>query len=128
MVKPQIQEEEEEDDKELELSETAHLRRKYVPTLTQPVYECVRQEKKMTKQEEPRPPQQRRSLRRQISLSLDNVMKNGLFKKRDSVEAKQENGRTRKSFRNNERPVFEVQHNNASRLRMLNQARKQTKS
>lgn len=78
---------------DLELSETGHLRRNYIPITTQspPIYEC--EENKQTKKKE------KRGLRRQISLSLDNVMR----------RQKQE---------------IAVQHNNASRLRMMKKVTK----
>lgn len=95
---------------DLELSETGHLRRNNIPIAAQPPnYECVGNEaNKQIKQKK-----EKRGLRRQISLSLDNVMKNGLFNaRRQQTTKKQE---------------IEVQHNNASRLRMMNQAKKVAK-
>lgn len=137
MVKNHIQEEEEEES-DLELSETGHLRRNYVPIAAQPIYECIPQQNE--KQDENKRATTRfRGLRRQISISLDNVMKNGLFATRKQQQQQENSGitkkddnntrsvRARKSFRlkkENEKPIIEVQHNNASRLRM-NQVKKQ---
>lgn len=130
-----------------ELSETAHLRRKFVPIATQPIYECIPQHRNKPQQEQEttKPQVQQntttrrsfRGLRRQISISVDNMMKNGLFslratKKQDNggVEAKQDGVCARRSFIRStevgEKPVIEVQHNNASRLRM-SQVKKPTK-
>lgn len=104
MVKNQKQEDEQEDVPEL--SETEHLRRNYVPiTKTEPIYECKPQHRNKPHEEEEEKTITRR-LRRQFSISVDNLMRNSLFK-----------------LRSVKRPVIEVQQNNASRLRM-NQVKK----
>lgn len=136
MVKNQQQQPIEND----ELSETAHLRRKFIPTATtttttQPIFECIPQQQHRNK---PPPPPQNietrrsfRGLRRQISISVDNVMKSGLFnnlRKRQETECvvKKDGVCVKNSIRKEgEKPSFEVQHNNASRLRM-NQFKKTT--
>lgn len=96
---------------DLELSETAHLRRNYLPS--QPIYEQIPADtatrKKKTEQQVTRN-QSFRGLRRKFSVSLDDVVRNGIFKGKK---------------RDGEKPVYEVQHNNASRLR-IGQAKKAT--
>lgn len=143
MVKKQPNAEEEEDD-DSELSETAHLRRKFVPVIaTQPIYECIPQHRQKPETTKPQVQQQNtttttrkgsfRGLRRQISISVDNMMKNGLFNFRTTTTtttARKED-KSVKNFRNTiavseNKPVFEVQHNNASRLRMMSQINKKT--
>lgn len=144
MVKNQQTQESEAD---LELSETAHLRRKFIPITTtqqqQPIYECISQQYNNNNKPQPEVTkpnkeirQSFRGLRRQISISVDNFMKNGLFvrdtkRQENIVETRKNAVCTRKSFRNtivrkeSEKRVFEVQHNNASRLR-INQFKKMT--
>lgn len=146
MVKKQPTAEEKDED-ETELSETAHLRRKFVPVIaTQPIYECIPQHRNKPETTKPQVQQQNttttaaaarkgsfRGLRRQISISVDNMMKNGLFNLRSTATAtrRQDKSDGVKSFRNTvavseNKPVFEVQHNNASRLRMMSQINKKS--
>lgn len=117
MVKNRVRDQD--DHAELELSETAHLRRRFLPA--QPIQEAQPAQKKNERRTF-------RGLRRQVSLSMDSVMRNGLFRAgRSSDEEVQENCRKEGERRNlrstlvrkeTEKPTFEVQHNNASRLRM----------
>lgn len=129
---------------ELELSETAHLRRTFVPQA--PIYERIGTEKPRVLPEiNPKDLQRNhnsfRGLRRRISISLDNVVRNNFVSSRNTrrnaiatpemtksgtgVRRIEVNGNGPKGFNNREteRFVREVQHNNASRLRM-NQVKK----
>lgn len=91
-----------------ELSETAHLRRKFIPK-QQTVYECIpQQHKKPVVTQENNIRSSFRGLRKQISISVDNIMKNHLFYQMRKTGGTAECGK----------PVIQVQHNNASRLRM----------
>lgn len=112
-----------------ELTETCHLRRTNMPSDLKsepPVEQQVHLRRDV--------PIERRSFRKKISASLDNIMKIGFLGSRARPEEQKKSVERHKSFRDNlrsgnqtnfngrgriwEKPVYEVQHNNSSRLRI----------